>query len=73
MGAPSGFDVGTWLEIEELVKRQRGKVSPDSALDIREQAERYLEAMGGDAARRQVLAQREELDDRKRLRRDVPA
>lgn len=69
----SEFDVGTWLEIEEIVKRQRGKVSSTSSLDIREQAERYLEAMGADAARRQVFAQREELDDRKRLRRDGPA
>lgn len=67
------FDVGTWLEVEELVKRQRGKIAVDSNLDVRRQAELYLEACGGEATKRQVSARVVELGERKRLRRDSPA
>lgn len=69
----TGFDVKTWLEVEELVKRQRGKIADGSLIDVRRQAELYLEAAGGEATKRQVQARIVELKDRKRLRRDVPS
>ena len=62
----SGFDVGTWLEVEGLVKRQSGKIAAGSNLDVRKQAELYLEACGGEATKRQVGLRVEELDGRRR-------
>jgi hypothetical protein len=44
----------------------KGKVSPNSALDVREQARLYREQMGLEAAKRQGALSREERARKKR-------
>lgn len=47
--------------MDELPAAPKGKITPGSNLDTRDQLRLYEEAMGVEAARRQVLLRREEL------------